>query len=48
LSWERLAGPYFGNAISTLRHTGRRAVVRVEGTTKEGDLFEVAEVSLHD
>jgi hypothetical protein len=48
LSWERLAGPYFGNAISTLRHTGRQAVVRVEGTTKEGDLFEVAEVSLHD
>ncbi|MDT4993049.1 MAG: hypothetical protein QOH97_2941 [Actinoplanes sp.] len=48
LRWERLAGPYFGNAISTLRHDGPHAVVTVEGTTKEGTLFEVAEVSLHD
>jgi hypothetical protein len=48
LSWVRLAGPYFGNAIGTLRHDGPRAHVRVEGTSREGELFEVAEVSLHD
>jgi hypothetical protein len=43
--WKRLAGPYFGNAVSTLTLTGPRATVRVEGTTKGGDLFSVAEVS---
>jgi len=48
LSWVRLAGPYFGNAIGTLRHDGPQARVRVEGTSREGELFEVAEVSLHD
>ncbi|MDT5032475.1 MAG: hypothetical protein QOC94_2646 [Actinoplanes sp.] len=48
LRWKRLAGPYFGNAISTLRHDGPHAVVTVEGTTTDGALFEVAKVSLHD
>jgi hypothetical protein len=48
LRWVREAGPYFGNAISTLRHDGARAIVRVEGTTKEGELFDVAQVTLHD
>jgi len=43
--WKRLAGPYFGNAVSTLLLTGRAATVRVEGTTKGGSLFSVAEVS---
>jgi hypothetical protein len=43
-TWSRLAGPYFGNAVSTLRLHGRDATVRVEGTTKDGKLFEVAEV----
>ncbi|GID25736.1 alkaline phosphatase D family protein [Paractinoplanes brasiliensis] len=43
--WKRLAGPYFGNAISTLRLTGRKATVRVEGTDKDGNLFGVAEVT---
>jgi hypothetical protein len=43
-TWKRLAGPYFGNAVSTLRLTGEQATVRVEGTNKEGDLFSVAEV----
>jgi hypothetical protein len=47
LRWSRVAGPYFGNAVSTLRHEGARAVVTVEGTTKDGDLFEVATVPLH-
>jgi hypothetical protein len=45
-TWRREAGPYFGNAVSTLRLTGRSATVRVEGTSKEGDLFEVATVEL--
>jgi hypothetical protein len=44
-SWKRLAGPYFGNAVSTLLLTGRTATVTVEGTAKGGDLFEVAEVT---
>ena len=44
-SWKRLAGPYFGNAVSTLLLTGPTATVQVEGTTKEGGLFSVAEVS---
>ncbi|GAA0458348.1 alkaline phosphatase [Paractinoplanes deccanensis] len=43
--WKRLAGPYFGNAISTLKLAGPRATVRVEGTEKDGTLFEVAEVT---
>ena len=42
--WSRLAGPYFGNAVSTLRLAGRAATVRVEGTDKEGRLVEVATV----
>ena len=48
LGWVRLAGPYFGNAISTLRHDGPHASVQVEGTNREGDLFEVAQVTLQD
>ena len=48
LGWHRLTGPYFGNAISTLRLDGTRAYVRVEGTGKDGGLFEVAEVGLHE
>ncbi|GAA3906862.1 alkaline phosphatase D family protein [Actinoplanes auranticolor] len=45
--WRRLAGPYFGNAVSTLRHVGARADVRVEGTTRDGELHTVADVQLH-
>jgi hypothetical protein len=48
LSWRRLAGPYFGNAIATLRHDGGRARVTIEGTTKDGSLRTVAAVDLHD
>jgi PhoD-like phosphatase len=43
--WTRLAGPYFGNAVSTLRLTGGTATVTVEGTTSGGGLFEVASVT---
>ncbi|AGL20405.1 alkaline phosphatase D family protein [Actinoplanes sp. N902-109] len=44
--WKRRAGPYFGNAISTLHHDGPHATVQVEGTSKDGNLFTVAQLSL--
>jgi hypothetical protein len=47
LTWRRLAGPYFGNAVSVLRHDGPEATVVIEGTTPGGELFEVATVALH-
>ncbi|WP_250001776.1 alkaline phosphatase D family protein [Actinoplanes sp. M2I2] len=47
-TWKRLAGPYFGNAISTLRLDGPKATVRVDGTDKDGNLFAVAEVTYPD
>jgi hypothetical protein len=40
--WKKLAGPYFGNAVSTLEHRGRAAEVVIEGTTSDGHLREVA------
>jgi len=48
VGWSRLAGPYFGNAVSTLRHQGTEADVTVEGTTKDGKLTTVADVHLND
>ncbi|MEV8510528.1 alkaline phosphatase D family protein [Actinoplanes sp. NPDC051475] len=48
VTWKRLAGPYFGNAVSTLRHSAGRAEVLLEGTTKDGELFPVAKVPLTD
>ena len=48
LRWRRLAGPYFGNAVGTLRHEGAHAEVTIEGTTKDGYLRTVAAVALHD
>jgi hypothetical protein len=44
--WRKLAGPYFGNAISTLRLAGRTAEVTIEGTTKDGGLRTVSRVPL--
>jgi hypothetical protein len=44
--WKKLAGPYFGNAVSTLTHDGHTARVLIEGTTTGGDLREVAAVDL--
>jgi hypothetical protein len=44
--WRKLAGPYFGNAVSTLVHDGRSARVLIEGTTTGGDLRQVAAVDL--
>ncbi|RZU49778.1 PhoD-like phosphatase [Krasilnikovia cinnamomea] len=46
LRWTRVRGPYFGNAVATLRHTGAQATVVIEGTTKDGQLIDVAQVSL--
>ncbi|WP_428961480.1 alkaline phosphatase D family protein [Micromonospora fluostatini] len=40
--WRKLAGPYFGNAVATLDHSGRGAEVTIEGTTNEGHLRTVA------
>ncbi len=45
--WARLAGPYFGNAVSTLALQDGRAVVTLEGTTVDGRLVNVATVPLH-
>jgi hypothetical protein len=42
--WRRLAGPYFGNAVTTLCLDATGATVRMEGTDKDGELFEVAQV----
>ncbi|MEV4820823.1 alkaline phosphatase D family protein [Micromonospora sp. NPDC049274] len=39
--WRKLAGPYFGNAVATLTHRGRRAEVTIEGTTSDGHLRPV-------
>ncbi|RKN49343.1 alkaline phosphatase D family protein [Micromonospora endolithica] len=39
--WRKLAGPYFGNAVATLTHTGRAAEVTMEGTTGDGHLRPV-------
>jgi hypothetical protein len=47
LRWRRLAGPYFGNAVSMLRHDGAHARMIIEGTNSDGELFEVAAVDLH-
>ena len=44
--WRKTAGPYFGNAVSTLEHNGRAARVTIEGTTKDGHLREVAALDL--
>ena len=46
VAWRRLAGPYFGNAISTLRTEGAQVSVEVEGTSKDGALFTVANLTL--
>jgi hypothetical protein len=47
LTWRRLAGPYFGNAVSNLRLRDRAAEMTIEGTNSDGELFEVATVRLN-
>jgi phosphodiesterase/alkaline phosphatase D-like protein len=46
LSWERLAGPVFGNTIATLEITGRRAEVLFEQPTSAAALVERARLDL--
>lgn len=41
MRWRKLAGPYFGNAVATLVHSGRSAEVTIEGTTADGHLRPV-------
>ncbi|MDW5324045.1 alkaline phosphatase D family protein [Plantactinospora sp. KLBMP9567] len=44
--WRKLDGPYFGNAVSTLRHESRSAEVTIEGTAPDGTLRTVARRTL--
>jgi hypothetical protein len=46
--WNLAAGPYFGNAISTLIHRGREAYVLIEGTDARARLNRLGAVRLHD
>jgi hypothetical protein len=46
VSWRKLAGPFFGNAISTLCLDGRSAYVAIERTDKQGALVSIARTSL--
>ncbi|MEV1145027.1 alkaline phosphatase D family protein [Micromonospora sp. NPDC049799] len=46
--WRKLAGPYFGNAVATLTHSGRTAEVTMEGTTADGHLRPVMRRRLTD
>jgi hypothetical protein len=46
--WQKLAGPYFGNAVSQLVHNGRSASVIIEGTRKDKTLTPLATVELTD
>jgi hypothetical protein len=44
--WRKLAGPYFGNAVSTLSLSGVSAAVTIEGTRDDGVLTRVASLPL--
>lgn len=46
LTWSRIGGPWFGNAVSTLEVTGRQARLRVERSGARGGLEAVAELPL--
>ncbi len=46
VSWRKLAGPFFGNAISTLCLDGRSAYVTIERTDKQATLVPIAQRSL--
>jgi phosphodiesterase/alkaline phosphatase D-like protein len=45
--WELRAGPYFGNAVSTLVHHGRSAHMIVERTDRQARLHRLGTVPLH-
>ncbi len=46
LTWDRLTGPYFGNAVGTLLHTDRTAHVSIDGAQPDGTLAPVASTDL--
>ncbi|MEV4538321.1 alkaline phosphatase D family protein [Asanoa sp. NPDC049518] len=46
IGWRKLAGPYFGNAVSTLSLSGVSAAVTIEGTRPDGELARVASLPL--
>jgi phosphodiesterase/alkaline phosphatase D-like protein len=45
LTWDRLAGPWFGNSVATLRFTGRRAEVLVQRSAPDGSADPLVEVA---
>jgi hypothetical protein len=46
--WAKLAGPYFGNAVGSLVHSGRHAHVTIEAPASRVDLAKVVQVELAD
>ena len=44
--WDLVAGPFYGNAIGTLVHTGRGGSATIEGTTAEARLRPLARLDL--
>jgi hypothetical protein len=48
ITWSNLSGPLFGNTIATLVATGRSAEVLFEQPRDNGELAEVARISLTD
>ena len=46
VSWRKIAGPFFGNAISTLCLDGRSAYVTIERTNEQAALVPIARTSL--
>ncbi|HEX6501256.1 MAG TPA: alkaline phosphatase D family protein [Micromonosporaceae bacterium] len=46
VGWNKIVGPYFGNAIGRLVLTRRSATVTIEGTTPDGTLYPVAHTDL--
>jgi PhoD-like phosphatase len=46
VSWHKVAGPFFGNTISTLSVDGRSASVTIERTDDRGDLVALTHTTL--
>jgi phosphodiesterase/alkaline phosphatase D-like protein len=51
VDWRKIAGPYFGNAVATLRTSGRRAVMvveRADGGRENPTLTPLPEITLRE
>jgi hypothetical protein len=48
LRWAKLAGPYFGNVVGTLVHSGQSAHVTIEATGPDATLAPIMRVQLTD